>query len=57
MRIRCNTLIEENDELNSKLSIVNENLKKLSKENKNYVSKIIELRDQRKSHTYDVVRS
>jgi len=54
MIIRCNTLEEENDKLNSNLSIVNENLEKLSKENKN-VSKIIESKHQTRSHTDDVV--
>jgi len=45
MRICCSTLEVENDELNSNLSIVNENLVKLSKE----------LKEQTRSDTGHVV--
>jgi len=55
MRIHCNTLEEEKDELSSKLLIINKNLEKLSKENKRYVSKIIELKAWTRCHTDDVV--
>ena len=41
MRIRCNTLIEENDELNSKLSIVNENLEKLKDQTRSYTDDVV----------------